>query len=116
MVPYSYCQWAIEISEIVGRICNSGLKNCGSLLLFQITRLCSVEGKSFQVILKVRLVGLEEIGSWLSEFSRGAVFLLGFEKKEVGWLHEHLGKPVELESFLALTKYTKEIPGFTFWK
>ena len=107
MVPYSYCQWAIEISEIVGRICNSGVKNCGSSLLFQITRLCSVEGKSFQVILKVRLVGFEELGSWLSEFSRGAVFLLGFE---------HLGKPVELESFSALTKYTEEIPGFTFWK
>ena len=30
MAPYSYCQWAIEISEIVGRICNSGVKNCGS--------------------------------------------------------------------------------------
>ena len=68
-------------------------------LLFQITRLCSVGGKSFQVIWKVRRVSLEELGSWLSEFSRGAVFLLGFENKEVGWLHEHLGKPVELESF-----------------
>ena len=51
---------------------------------------------------KIFLVRLESEsdGKWcsLTEHNRGYVFTLGFEKKEVGWLIEHLTKAIELKS------------------
>ena len=55
----------------------------------------SVERKIFLVRLES-----ESDGKWcsLTEHNRGYVFTLGFEKKEVGWLIEHLTKAIELKS------------------
>ena len=55
----------------------------------------SVERKTFLV----RLEG-EHRGNWCSitEHSRGSIYVLGFEKEEVGWLIEHLMKAIEMKS------------------
>ena len=65
------------------------------------SRLCSVKSKSFQERFED-----EPGGTWISvsKQSRGVVFSLGFEKEEVGWLLEHLGKVVELKSFMGFNK------------
>ena len=40
----------------------------------------------------------------MSKLSKGVVFSLGFEKEEVGWLLEHLGKDVKLGSFMGFNR------------
>ena len=53
----------------------------------------------------VRLEG-EHRGNWCSitEHSRGFVYVLGFEKDEVGWLIEHLTKAIELKSYMGFSR------------
>ena len=53
----------------------------------------------------VRLEG-QSSGKWcsLTEYSRGSVFALSFEKEEVGWLIEHLTKAIELKSYMGFNK------------
>ncbi|RVW85251.1 Retrovirus-related Pol polyprotein from transposon RE2 [Vitis vinifera] len=61
----------------------------------------SVERKTFLV----RLEGEHE-GNWCSitEHSRGSVYVLGFEKEEVGWLIEHLMKAIAMKSHLGFKR------------
>ena len=61
----------------------------------------SMERKTFLV----RLEG-EHGGNWCSiiEHSRGSVFVLGFEKDEVGWMIEHLTKAIEMKSRLGFNR------------
>ena len=56
-----------------------------------------VERKTFLV----KWVGEQE-GTWCSitEHSRGANFVLGFEKEAVGWMIKHLTKAIEMEGHL----------------
>ena len=58
--------------------------------------------------LLVRLEG-EHGGNWCSitEHSRGSVFVLGFEKDEVGWMIEHLTKVIEMKSHLGFNRKYK---------
>ena len=53
----------------------------------------------------VRLEG-EHRGNWCSitEHSKGFVYVLGFEKEEVGWLIEHLTKAIEMKSHLRFNR------------
>ncbi|RVW76353.1 hypothetical protein CK203_049890 [Vitis vinifera] len=53
----------------------------------------------------VRFEG-ESGGIWcsLTKHSRGSIFTLGFEKKEVGWLIEHLAKVIELKSYMGFNR------------
>ena len=64
-----------------------------------------VERKTFLV----RFEG-ELGGKWclLTEHSRGFVFTLGFEKKEVGWLIEHLTKTIKIRVTWVSTENTRE--------
>ena len=61
----------------------------------------SMERKTFLV----RLEG-EHGGNWCSitEHNRGFVYVLGFEKEEVGWLIEHLTKAIEMKSHLGFNR------------
>ncbi|WJZ95382.1 hypothetical protein VitviT2T_014156 [Vitis vinifera] len=60
-----------------------------------------VERKTFLI----RLEG-EHKGNWCSitEHSRGSVYVLCFEKEEVGWLIEHLTKAIEMKSHLGFKR------------
>ena len=53
----------------------------------------------------VRLEGEHE-GNWwsITEHSRGSIYVLGFEKEEVGWLIEHLTKAIEMKSYLGFKR------------
>ena len=53
----------------------------------------------------VKLVGEQE-GTWCSitEHSRGANFVLGFEKEAVGWMIKHLTKAIEMEGYLGFNR------------
>ena len=60
-----------------------------------------VERKTFLV----KLEG-EQGGTWCSiiEHSRGADFVLGFEKEAVGWMIKHLTKAIEMEGHLGFNR------------
>ena len=61
----------------------------------------SVKRKTFLV----RLDG-KHGGKWCSitEHSRGSIYVLGFEKDEVGWLIEHLTKAIELKRYMGFSR------------
>lgn len=62
---------------------------------------CWIERKAF----RAKMVG-EEGGIWLSvrESSNGGEFSLGFEREEVSWLMDILGKAVQLEEGMGFAR------------
>ncbi|RVX08577.1 hypothetical protein CK203_014299 [Vitis vinifera] len=70
-------------------------------LFFKSSTLVLVERKTFLVSREA-----EYGGNWCSiaKHSRGSVYVLGFEKVEVGWLIEQLTKAIELKSYLGFNK------------
>ena len=69
--------------------------------LRMVTLKVSVERKTYLVSREA-----EHGGNWCSiaEHSRGFVYVLGFEKVEVGWLIKHLTKAIELKTYLGFNK------------